>query len=413
MKFFNRLGFLLLTLLFPVILLVMILPTQALPSEQTLPILVGGSSNRSISASPIYNIVPTTDQNPSQEQGSSIPQIRLVDDGSFEQNPSAWDEFTTQPTCGSAIGDWSGFFLIPAYHGVQTLWGGGYCDDIPVSNSADQLIYVPEYAPVLLFQYYVSRVSTDTIPVNDYAYVHVNGAEVWRLDLTQDNDTQNEWYEGTADLSAFAGQIVNLKFGAISGPDEWTGNVLFDYVGFPGPIVQRVSPQGGFLYYTDPLDPYRSTSIQIPTGAVTETTLLLFDPLFVLPVTQTLPPGVQYAHRAFDFIAFPDRYSTFLPIALRSPGSGGTAVSAPPIHHPQDSEGESFGFELPITVTIYYSDTDVIGINEDDLRLYYWTDGQWWDAATTCPFGGGYASDPNNNYIQLSVCHLSRFGMGG
>jgi hypothetical protein len=70
-------------------------------------------------------------------------------------------------------------------------------------------------------------------------------------------------------------------------------------------------------------------------------------------------------------------------------------------------------FNLPLTVTISYTDTDILGIPENMLGLYYW-DGAastWTDAVTTCP--GEYTHDPVGNMLTLPLCHLTEFGLFG
>jgi Leucine-rich repeat (LRR) protein len=71
-------------------------------------------------------------------------------------------------------------------------------------------------------------------------------------------------------------------------------------------------------------------------------------------------------------------------------------------------------FNLPITATLTYTDTDIIGIDELGLRLNYWQeDGSLWtDAVTTCP-GGEYTRDPDNHMFWLPLCHLTEFGVFG
>ncbi|MCI0394085.1 MAG: hypothetical protein L0322_04005 [Chloroflexi bacterium] len=75
---------------------------------------------------------------------------------------------------------------------------------------------------------------------------------------------------------------------------------------------------------------------------------------------------------------------------------------------------DDFYFLRPITITVHYSNSDVGGIpNEYSLRLYYFTNNEWLDAATTCNPPFSYLIDPVNNFLQIPICHLSRLGMGG
>jgi hypothetical protein len=70
-------------------------------------------------------------------------------------------------------------------------------------------------------------------------------------------------------------------------------------------------------------------------------------------------------------------------------------------------------FSQPITVMIKYSDEDIVGISEEELRLYYWDieKAKWLDAATTCP-NGEYTRQLAQNTLSLPLCHLSDFTLG-
>jgi hypothetical protein len=67
-------------------------------------------------------------------------------------------------------------------------------------------------------------------------------------------------------------------------------------------------------------------------------------------------------------------------------------------------------FNMPITVTVNYTDTDFTG-PEDTLGLYYWDNiaSSWTDVATTCP--GGYTRNLSANWFSLPLCHLTEFGV--
>ena len=69
----------------------------------------------------------------------------------------------------------------------------------------------------------------------------------------------------------------------------------------------------------------------------------------------------------------------------------------------------SMSFNRPVTVTIHYSDADVIGMDEESLKLYLydWADLTWVDA-DPC---GGYLGDPANNILQAAVCHFSDYAL--
>ena len=71
-------------------------------------------------------------------------------------------------------------------------------------------------------------------------------------------------------------------------------------------------------------------------------------------------------------------------------------------------------FNQPVTVTINYTDTNVVGLVESRLALYYWDEqaGAWLDALSTCP-DGAYQRDLEGNRLSLPICHLSEFALFG
>ena len=59
-------------------------------------------------------------------------------------------------------------------------------------------------------------------------------------------------------------------------------------------------------------------------------------------------------------------------------------------------------FNLPLTITLTYTDTDIFGFPENTLGLYYWNDltSTWTDSVTTCP-GGAYTRNLDGNILVL------------
>jgi len=118
-----------------------------------------------------------------------------------------------------------------------------------------------------------------------------------------------------------------------------------------------------------------TTTIHIPAGSVSETTTLFFS----VVETPTTPSGFEFAGRAFALDAY----------------SGTEAL-------------EGYVFLNPITVTIYYAEADVAGLDEDTLALKYWdvSQGEWVEAAC-----GPYDRHPGENWLAAPICHLSQFGL--
>jgi hypothetical protein len=121
-----------------------------------------------------------------------------------------------------------------------------------------------------------------------------------------------------------------------------------------------------------------SASIQVPADTISETVLLAYT-----PVGAAAPPsGFAFANRAFDLDVYRDR--NYLSAGLVLPDAA--------------------------TFTVHYTDTDVAGLDEDSLVLERWNEDTtaWEDAAC-----GPYDRHPDENWLAVPVCHLSRFGLFG
>ena len=110
-----------------------------------------------------------------------------------------------------------------------------------------------------------------------------------------------------------------------------------------GPVTTIVTlPHGAMA-----LGPYQGgelrheygVTLTVPPGAVTDTTRFQFKPLTNTDIISG-PPGLMFAHRAFEVTAF---------------------------HFGQDVHQ----FGQPLTITLNYSDTDVVGLKRETLRLWY------------------------------------------
>jgi len=66
-------------------------------------------------------------------------------------------------------------------------------------------------------------------------------------------------------------------------------------------------------------------------------------------------------------------------------------------------------FSRPVTITLHYRDEDIVGMDENDLRLYNydWTHNSWVDA-NPC---GGYVRTPDGNILQAAICDFSDYAM--
>ncbi len=172
-----------------------------------------------------------------------------------------------------------------------------------------------------------------------------------------------------------------------TGPDNTYGygriDALVAHLNLKSDAATTVTPTvSSSLVYTDTQN--NSTSIFIPTGAITQETTLYFTAI----TTTTNPDPVGAASGGHTFML--DAYQS------------GTLF-------------QDFSFDQPVTVTLSYSDDDIAGLDESSLLLYYWNEGQnqWVDAATTCPSNSSYDRHPAENWLAVSICHLSEFALFG
>jgi hypothetical protein len=127
-----------------------------------------------------------------------------------------------------------------------------------------------------------------------------------------------------------------------------------------GPDSAVIPPTGGTLTYTNTQG--ISVTVQFPPGALDVTETVSYVPLNDLPT---------------DGLAF-----ALVP---------------------------NLTFSRPVTITIHYRDEDIVGMDENELKLYNydWSNNSWIDA-NPC---GGYVRNLDNNILQAAVCHFSDYAM--
>ena len=143
------------------------------------------------------------------------------------------------------------------------------------------------------------------------------------------------------------------------------------YQGF----TQMIGAGGGELTSLD-----RKTDFLFPAGALITDTTFTFIPQ---PVPHHNSGKLAFAYNSFELSA-------------------------------EDADGNPVTiFNIPITVTLTYTDTDVIA-PESTLGLYFWNESAsaWMDAVITCP-GGAYTRNPDANTFSLPLCHLTEFSVFG
>jgi hypothetical protein len=128
------------------------------------------------------------------------------------------------------------------------------------------------------------------------------------------------------------------------------------------------------LTYSDPSG--GGVAVQIPAGAIDQPTTFLYDD----QGAPSQPGAFQFAGRTFTLTAYRN-----------------------------NSPLENFTFQQPVTLVIDYTDSDVAGIDETSLTLFFYdeTNGVWSDQGIIV-----VARDPANNRVTVQIPHLTEFAMG-
>jgi hypothetical protein len=133
-----------------------------------------------------------------------------------------------------------------------------------------------------------------------------------------------------------------------------------DILARSGPDSATIPPSGGTLVYTN--TQYLSATVEFPAGALVTTETVAYVPLDDLPT---------------DGLAF-----ALVP---------------------------NLTFSKPVTITINYRDSDVEGMDKDELKLYnYDWPSHSWVEANPC---GGYVTDTVNRILRAIVCHFTDYAL--
>ncbi len=156
------------------------------------------------------------------------------------------------------------------------------------------------------------------------------------------------------------------------------GSVSVDFVEGESVVTQPGQSQT-LTYSQQSGDSTQRTTVSVPTGAVSQTTTLNYAAVTTL---NAAPPDFEFAGKAFNL----DAYTNGSPQA-------------------------DFKFDQPIRIRMDYTNADVQGIDENFLRLYFWDDTQWVDAATSCSPVSVYERHSDENWFAVDICHLTEFAV--
>jgi hypothetical protein len=129
-----------------------------------------------------------------------------LDNGDFESGPTAWTQFSTHGYSLIVSSDELPSGIVP-HGGNWAAWLGGDHDELAYIQ---QQVEVPAAAPYLTYWHWIS---SEDLCGYDFGEVITNSIVVDVYDLCFDNNTSG-WIRRSVDLSAFAGQIVDLRISA-------------------------------------------------------------------------------------------------------------------------------------------------------------------------------------------------------
>lgn len=224
--------------------------------------------------------------------------------------------------------------------------------------------------------------------VDDYKVIQALNYPVYR-----DENAAAVWkYNGDSFWSYDDEQTITTKMNYIrehnlGGAMAWSldgdnGTLLpAMYRGLQNSVAAPITAgKGGAMAFAD-ADGSTSHLVEVPDGAVTDTITLKAQ---VTPLGDSITIGLQPVGSAFIIDAY----------------QAGERL-------------DSFAFAKPFTVTIQYSDAEIAGLNEADLKLFYFDEAshQWLDAATSCAPTSTYDRRPDANQFAVAICHLTKFGV--
>ncbi len=145
------------------------------------------------------------------------------------------------------------------------------------------------------------------------------------------------------------------------------------------PVIAPVAPgEPQILDFSSTLG--TTGTVALPASAVTQTLDLVLTP-DTAPgsVPGSTPAGFALSQLGFTLQAF----------------SGGIPL-------------RDFTFNTPVTITLHYNPQTIGWLLESELRLFRWNGAAYEDAAC-----GPVLRDPEHDLLQVPICHLSAFALGG
>lgn len=292
----------------------------------------------------------------------------------------------------------------------------------------------------------------DVVVAGHYLYVAIGDSGLQVLNISNPtNPTEAGFYDtpGNAQSAAVAdgdiyvadgyGGLIALRFSAnnaISGRVSHSNNLPFSgaHISANIHLTATTDATGAYIYTDLPYGMYTLTptltnhTFWPPTRTVTVPPSASNQNFTILPcpISATLTSG------ASNMLVFTDTQGlpTRLDFPIGAVAQTTTLVLTPTIATRANfaftghafkltayQEGDvqpDFTFSIPVTVTFYYSDTDVRLVSDErKLALCQRTENEWQDAAQSCDPAAIYIRDLESNILSIPICHLSHFALFG
>jgi len=180
--------------------------------------------------------------------------------------------------------------------------------------------------------------------------------------------------------------------------------ILTGYTFHPLTRTVILPPDGAYEDFTISTGPV-STTLTLSSDTVSLPASLTYTDTQGSTIRLDCPPGV--VSRLTELVLQPA-------VASGGPGFAFAGYAFDLIAYQQDTAQPDLTFDVPVTVTIHYSDDGLYLVsNESKLSLCRWTGGQWQDVTETCNPPSSYMRDLENNVLSVDICHLGHFGLFG
>ena len=193
-------------------------------------------------------------------------------------------------------------------------------------------------------------------------------------------DIQTSTYNDALDIFLLQSRIKTYVRAELQGYHQnlMTGGPLMYYAlsKAPLPAAATVSPEeAGMIEFDSAVG--ATGSLSIPTGTIDSPISFVISPDVI---ANGRPTGFHLSDLSFEILAH---------------DSAGAVIADPTLNH-------------PLHLMLSYTPDSIRGMLEDTLQVFWWDGGHWVDAAC-----GDYVRNMENNTLEVDICHLSTFALGG